>query len=126
MSKRCRLVTFNQEVSGPGEAVGHHRPKQRVPGMPNHKRPNQRTQAQPRSRGTHGAVARIAVLAQVEAEELFVIGKTRLGFWSDALSSDALRNDGCWSDVLRTSTLRSGVLQLGVHLFLLRFLRWRR
>src|SRR6476660_2549086 len=56
-----------------------HRPEQSVPGMPNHKRDDQSAQAQYGARGVHGAVARIAVLVQVEGEEFVVAGKLRLG-----------------------------------------------
>src|SRR5450432_2064709 len=79
MSEGSRLVAFDEEVSGPGEAVSHHRPEQRVPWMSNHKRDNQRAQTQGSAGGMHGAVARIAMLMQVEGEELVVTGELLLG-----------------------------------------------
>lgn len=78
MAKGRRLVAFDQEMAGPGEAVGHHRPQQRIPRMLHGKRNNQRAQAQDRSCGMQQPVARMRVFAQIKREEFVVAGKARL------------------------------------------------
>src|ERR1700759_1778491 len=62
MSKGSRLIALNQKVSGPGKGVRYHRPEQRVPWMPNHKRYDQSAQTEQRAYGMHRAITRIAVL----------------------------------------------------------------
>ncbi len=76
MSESRRFVAFDQIMSGPGKAVGHYRPGQRKPRMSDHKRHNESTESKQGTSGVHGPVARIAVLAQIERKELFVIGNS--------------------------------------------------
>jgi hypothetical protein len=79
MAERSGLVALDQEVSDPGKSIGHHRPEQRIPGMANGKSHNQRKQPQQGACGVHGAIARVAVLLQIEGEEIFVAGKFLFG-----------------------------------------------
>jgi len=79
MAERSRLVALDHEVSDPGKRIGHHRPEQRIPGMANGKSHNQRKQPQQGACGVHGAIARVAVLLQIEGEEIFVAGKFLFG-----------------------------------------------
>jgi len=79
MAERSRLVALDHEVSDPGKRIGHHRPEQRIPGMANGKSHNQRKQPQQGAGGVHGAIARVAVLLQIEGEEIFVAGKFLFG-----------------------------------------------
>jgi hypothetical protein len=79
MAERSRLVALDHEVSDPGKRIGHHRPEQRIPGMANGESHNQRKQPQQGACGVHGAIARVAVLLQIEGEEIFVAGKFLFG-----------------------------------------------
>jgi phosphofructokinase-like protein len=87
MSKGRRLVAFDEEVSSPREAVGDGDPKQRPPGMPQHEGGDHDGKSQARAEGMKQAVHGIAVLLDVEGEELFVGRKFRgFYFWHRALS----------------------------------------
>src|SRR5215831_5950826 len=75
MAERSRLIAFQQKVPRPGKSIGDDRPEQRIPGMANGKSHNQRNQPQQSACGVHGAIAGVAVLMQIEGEEVFVAGK---------------------------------------------------
>src|SRR6266853_3572488 len=79
MPEGCGLVALDHEVSNPGKSIGHHRPEQRIPGMTNGKSHNQRNQSQQSACGVHGAIARVAMLMQIEGEEVVVAGKFLFG-----------------------------------------------
>src|SRR5438270_7451041 len=79
MPEGCGLVAFKHEVSDPGKSIGHHRPEQRIPWMANGKSHNQRNQSQQSACGVHGAIARVAMLMQIEGEEILVAGKFLFG-----------------------------------------------
>src|SRR5205823_7957705 len=75
MPEGCGLVALDHEVSDPGKSIGHHRPEQRIPWMANGKSHNQRNQSQQSACGVHGAIARVAMLMQIEGEEILVASK---------------------------------------------------
>src|ERR1041385_5938020 len=75
MAECRRLIAFNQEVADPGKSVRHHRPHQRIPGMSNGESDNQHSQSKQSSHRMHGTIPRIAMLVQVEREEIFIAGK---------------------------------------------------
>src|SRR6267154_2274832 len=75
MSERRRLVSLDQEVPDPGKGVGHHRPQQRIPGMASCESHNQRTKPQQSANCMHRPITSVAVLMQVESEEVFITGK---------------------------------------------------
>ena len=79
MAERRRLIAFNQEVADPCKRVRHDGPQQRIPGMSNGKSHYQRSQSKQSSNRMHGPIASIAVLMQIEGEEIFVAGKFLFG-----------------------------------------------
>src|ERR1051326_489241 len=79
MAEGRRLVALDREVSNPGKSIRHDRPEQCIPGMAHGKRHNQRSQPQQSACGVHGAIARVAMLMQIEGEEIFVAGKFLFG-----------------------------------------------
>ena len=70
--RRWLACCLDQEVAGPGKAVGDQRPEQCVPRMSEYKGRNHHGRGQSRTPGVHHAVAPIAVFVQVKGEEFFV------------------------------------------------------
>src|ERR1035437_8869925 len=72
MSEGCGRVLFHQEMTGPRKAVAERNPQQRIPGMARRKGDDGDDQTQDSSESVHPAISCLAVLFQVEAEELLI------------------------------------------------------
>ena len=75
MAKGCRLVAFDKEVSGPGEAIGDYRPGQCIQRVAYDHGNDDRKQAEAGADGVEPAVGWFAVFLQVKIEEFFVGGE---------------------------------------------------
>jgi len=69
------LISFDDEVPEPGKAIADHRPKQRVPRMPQRKSCHRNSESEDGATAMQQAIARMAVRAEVEEEELVVAGE---------------------------------------------------
>src|ERR1019366_762041 len=72
MTKGGGRVLFQQKMAGPRKAVAERNPQQGIPGMMREKGDDRDHQTQSGSDGVHPAISCLAVLFQIEAEELFV------------------------------------------------------
>src|ERR1017187_4178364 len=72
MAERGWPVILHQEVSSPREPISDGKEQQRIPGMPKHQRGHHDRNSERRTDGMQDAVQRVAVLFQVELEELVI------------------------------------------------------